>query len=117
MLDYTPVDTPSLKDLSSYITALSGALVDLSPPEIQRFLLQQGGIPADLTDMAGRGGTGTDVNQNGVPDDEETPGANPRVQNGDSRTPKQPQHRSGSNDGRTKIREAQAHRASAGLSK
>jgi hypothetical protein len=57
-LDYTPVDAPPLKDLASYITALSGALVDLTPPALQRFLLQQAGIPADLSDLAGRGGTG-----------------------------------------------------------
>lgn len=77
-LDYTPVDTPNLRDLASYITSLTGAMVDFSPPELQRYLLQQAGIPADLTDLAGQGGTG-DMNNNGVPDSEE--------QNADPRTP------------------------------
>lgn len=57
-LDYTPVDTPSLKDLASYVTALSSVGVDFSPAELQRYLLQLSGVPADLSDLAGRGGTG-----------------------------------------------------------
>lgn len=57
-LDYTPVDTPSLKDLASYLSALSGCMIDFSVPELQRYLLQLAGVPGDITDLAGRGGTG-----------------------------------------------------------
>lgn len=75
-LDYTPIDSPSLKDLASYITALSGAAVDFTTPELQRYLLQLAGIPGDITDLAGLGGTG-DIDQDGIPDDEEADAQDP----------------------------------------
>lgn len=68
-LDYMPIDTPSLRDLASYLTAMSGAGVDLSPSALQRFLLQQAGIPADLSDLAGRGGTGEPEGEPNLEDD------------------------------------------------
>lgn len=57
-LDYTPVDTPALKDMGTYLAALAGVGIDFSVPELQRYLLQMGGVPADITDLAGQGGTG-----------------------------------------------------------
>lgn len=57
-LDYTPVDTPVLKDLAAYLASLGGLGIDFSTPELQRYLLQMGGVPADISDLAGQGGTG-----------------------------------------------------------
>lgn len=105
-LDYTPVDTPSLKDLASYITALSGAAVDFSQPALQRFLLQSAGIPADITDLAGLGGTG-DEDGDGIPDDEEENGSVDR-----SRRPK-PAGNRGVYTGRTAAATARSQRRSA----
>jgi hypothetical protein len=86
MLDYTPIDSPPLKDLASYITALNSAGVDLLIPALQRFLLQQAGIPQDLTDLAGRGGTGLNITrqqqQQGIVDPNNPQGvvgAKPRI--------------------------------------
>lgn len=88
-LDYTPIDSAPLGDLARYITAISGAGVDMTPPALGRFLLQQAGIPADISDLAGRGGTGEGPNQNDDPNDPQgatSGGTKRRISTGASRT-------------------------------
>lgn len=57
-LDYGNIETPDLKSLSSFITAATGAGVDLNQPLIVRSLLASAGLPYDYTDLGGRGSTG-----------------------------------------------------------
>lgn len=93
-LDYTPVDSPNLKDMASYIAALAGSGVDFSTPELQRYLLQMGGVPGDITDLAGQGGTGdladtqieTDVEPEDDEDDDEELAPNTQPASASTRT-------------------------------
>jgi hypothetical protein len=65
-LDYEMLEVPALDKLAQFLRSLTGAGIPLNEPNLVRHLLNLAGLPADLSDTGGRGGTGTKPTNDGT---------------------------------------------------